>query len=92
MSILIAHHISSHFVHDWSQCSDQTMNTLSYAANLRILSALEGVNRQTFENEGGGNFELAADPLRSHQIRAVINIAAKLHVDRSIHGPDEFIQ
>jgi dTDP-glucose 4,6-dehydratase len=39
-----------------------------------------------------GDFDLVSRLLAEHQPRAVVNFAAESHVDRSIHGPGEFIQ
>ena len=39
-----------------------------------------------------GDYDLVLSLLKKHQILAVVNFAAESHVDRSIHGPGEFIQ
>ena len=39
-----------------------------------------------------GNGELVASLLARHQPRAIVNFAAESHVDRSIHGPEDFIE
>ena len=39
-----------------------------------------------------GDRELVAQLLATYRPRAVLNFAAESHVDRSIHGPGEFIQ
>jgi dTDP-glucose 4,6-dehydratase len=39
-----------------------------------------------------GDFDLIAKLLTEHRPRAIVNFAAESHVDRSIHGPEDFIQ
>jgi dTDP-glucose 4,6-dehydratase len=39
-----------------------------------------------------GDCELVSQLLQKHQVRAVVNFAAESHVDRSIHGPGDFIE
>jgi dTDP-glucose 4,6-dehydratase len=39
-----------------------------------------------------GDYDLVLSLLKKNQIHAVVNFAAESHVDRSIHGPGDFIQ
>ena len=89
--------IGSNFVLDWlalEQNSDSVINLdkLTYAGNLENLASLEGNPRHLFVRGDIGDAELVAKLLAEHQPRAIVNFAAESHVDRSIHGPAEFIQ
>ncbi len=69
-----------------------TSSLLTYAGNLENLDELEGNPRHKFVRGNIGNRNLVANLLADTKPRAVINFAAESHVDRSIHGPGEFIQ
>jgi dTDP-glucose 4,6-dehydratase len=87
--------IGSNFVLDWIECeTDAVINLdkLTYAGNLQNLVSLNGNSRHTFVRGDIGDPELVAKLLAEHQPRAIVNFAAESHVDRSIHGPAEFIQ
>lgn len=98
MTILVtggAGFIGSNFVQDWlAQVGEPVVNldALTYAGNLRNLAALEGDARYVFVKGGIGDSDLVAGLLAKHQPRAIVNFAAESHVDRSIHGPEDFIQ
>ena len=98
MSILVtggAGFIGSNFVLEWLAHSDETiinLDKLTYAGNLQNLSSLEGDDRHIFARGDIGDQNLVKDLLEKHQPRAIINFAAESHVDRSILGPDEFVQ
>ncbi|MBS1155898.1 MAG: dTDP-glucose 4,6-dehydratase, partial [Proteobacteria bacterium] len=87
--------IGGNFVLDWlAQSGEPVVNLdkLTYAGNLDTLKSLDGDARHVFVRTDIGDRELVAKLLAEHQPRAVINFAAESHVDRSIHGPGEFIQ
>jgi len=87
--------IGSNFVLDWLAQSDEpvvNLDALTYAGNLENLASLEGDVRHIFAKGSIGDFDLVAQLLADHQPRAIVNFAAESHVDRSIHGPEEFIQ
>jgi len=98
MSILVtggAGFIGSNFVLDWlSECEEPVINLdkLTYAGNLQNLASLHGDSRHVFIKGDIGDHDLVVHLLAEHQPRAVINFAAESHVDRSIHGPEDFIQ
>jgi dTDP-glucose 4,6-dehydratase len=98
MSVLVtggAGFIGSNFVLDWlDQCDEPVINldALTYAGNLENLARLQGDARHTFIRGDIGDAGLVSRLLAAHQPRAVVNFAAESHVDRSIHGPAEFIQ
>ncbi len=87
--------IGSNFVLDWlaqSQESVINLDKLSYAGNLQNLASLQGDARHIFVHGDIGDPDLVAKLLSTHQPRAVVNFAAESHVDRSIHGPEAFVQ
>ncbi len=87
--------IGSNFVLDWLAQSDEpviNLDVLTYAGNLENLASLQGDSRHIFVKGSIGDFDLVAKLLKEHSVRAVVNFAAESHVDRSIHGPEDFIQ
>ena len=87
--------IGANFVLDWlATCDEPVLNLdkLTYAGNLHNLASLQGDARHVFVQGDIGDTALVARLLAEHQPRAVINFAAESHVDRSIHGPEDFIQ
>ena len=86
--------IGSNFVIDWLTSSDEpvlSLDLLTYAGNLENLASLDGDLRHLFVYGDIGDSQLVSGLLSEHQPRAVINFAAESHVDRSIHGPEDFI-
>jgi dTDP-glucose 4,6-dehydratase len=98
MTILVtgaAGFIGSNFVLDWFDHSSEdvvSLDLLTYAGNLENLSSLNKNSHHHFVKGDIGNRELLAEILKKYQVRAVVNFAAESHVDRSIHGPGDFIQ
>ena len=98
MTILItggAGFIGGNFVLDWLARSDETvinLDKLTYAGNPETLSGLAGDARHTLVQGDIADSALVASLLAAHRPRAVVNFAAESHVDRSIHGPEDFIQ
>ena len=87
--------IGSNFILDWiASESDAVINLdkLTYAGNLENLASLSGNARHLFVKGDIGDKELVARLFAEHRPRAIINFAAESHVDRSIHGPAEFIE
>jgi dTDP-glucose 4,6-dehydratase len=87
--------IGANFVLDWLAQSDEpvlTLDKLTYAGNLENLASVEGSLRHVFVQGDIGDSALLAQLLTQYQPRAVLNFAAESHVDRSIHGPEDFIQ
>jgi dTDP-glucose 4,6-dehydratase len=87
--------IGSNFVHAWLAQSDErvvNLDKLTYAGNPANLAALDGDPRHELVPGDIGDRALVSRLLAQHQPRAVINFAAESHVDRSIHGPADFIQ
>ncbi len=98
MTILVtgaAGFIGSNFVLDWLQQSTEevvSLDLLTYAGNLENLSSLNTNPHHHFFKGNIGDHDLVFSLLKKYQIRAVINFAAESHVDRSIHGPGDFIE
>ncbi len=87
--------IGANFVLDW--LSDErepvvNLDKLTYAGNRDNLARLDNDERHIFVHGDIGDLQLAASLLAQHQPRAIVNFAAESHVDRSIHGPEDFIQ
>lgn len=87
--------IGANFVLDWLALGDEgvvNLDKLTYAGNLQTLAGLKGNPRHIFVQGDIGDAELVERLLEEHRPRAVVNFAAESHVDRSIHGPEDFIQ
>ena len=87
--------IGSNFVLDWLTAGNEpivNLDKLTYAGNLDNLASLQGDGRHTFVQGDIGDRVLLDRLLAEHHPRAVLHFAAESHVDRSIHGPEDFIQ
>ena len=86
--------IGANFILDWCAASAEpvvNLDKLTYAGNLGNLAALKGDSRHVFVRGDIGDRAQVETLLSVHRPRAVLNFAAESHVDRSIHGPAEFI-
>lgn len=86
--------IGSNFVLDWlARASEPVLNLdkLTYAGNMSNLTALSGDQRHLFEHGDICDSVRVLALLQQHKPRAIVHFAAESHVDRSIHGPGEFI-
>jgi len=98
MTILVtgaAGFIGSNFVLDWCDQSTEdvvSLDLLTYAGNLENLSSLNQNPHHHFVKGNIGDRDLVSNLLKKYQVRAVVNFAAESHVDRSIHGPGDFIE
>ena len=98
MTILVtggAGFIGSNFVLDWLVQSNEpviNLDKLTYAGNLENLASLQGDARHIFVQGDLGDRTLVDALLAQHRPRAVLHFAAESHVDRSIRGPEDFIQ
>jgi dTDP-glucose 4,6-dehydratase len=80
---------------DWCDQSTEdivSLDLLTYAGNLENLSSLNQNPHHHFVKGNIGDRDLVSNLLKKYQIRAVVNFAAESHVDRSIHGPGDFIE
>jgi len=86
--------IGANFVLDWIREAGTpvvNLDKLSYAGNRESLAPLAGDPRHIFVQGDIGDTALMVGLLETHRPRAVVNFAAESHVDRSIHGPRDFI-
>ena len=67
------------------------IDKLTYAGNLTTLNILKNDTRHIFIQGDIGDRDLVSRLLNQFRPSAIINFAAESHVDRSIHGPGEFI-
>jgi dTDP-glucose 4,6-dehydratase len=67
------------------------LDKLTYAGNLRNLASIDG-DKHIFTKGDIADLELVSGLLAQYQPRAIINLAAESHVDRSIHDPECFVQ
>jgi len=87
--------IGSNFVLQWCSQTDEpviNLDALTYAGNLGNLESLEGSGQHFFVH---GDIRDAAQLQRlfaEHSPRAVVHFAAESHVDRSILGPETFVE
>lgn len=87
--------IGSNFILDWLATHDEAvvnLDALTYAGNVHNLASVKDDPRYTFVHGDIGDTQLVAGVLERHRPRAIINFAAESHVDRSIHGPEAFVQ
>ena len=87
--------IGANFILDWLRERDEpvlNLDKLTYAGNCESLASLNGDPRYAFVQGDIGDQALVEGLLTRYAPRAIVNFAAESHVDRSIHGPGEFIQ
>ncbi|MGA7750612.1 MAG: dTDP-glucose 4,6-dehydratase [Gallionella sp.] len=87
--------IGANFILDWlAQSGESVINLdkLTYAGNLENLATLKDDSRHIFVQGDIGDAALVGRLLAEYCPRAIVNFAAESHVDRSIHGPEDFIQ
>lgn len=98
MTILVtggAGFIGSNFILDWFETADEAivnLDKLTYAGNLQNLETLTGNKNHIFIQGDIGDCALLEKIVAGHAPRAVVNFAAESHVDRSIHGPADFVE
>ena len=98
MTILVtggAGFIGSNFVIDWVTSGMElviNLDKLTYAGNRENLAEIQVNPLHTFVQGDIGDADLLNRLLKEHKPRAIINFAAESHVDRSISGPEDFIQ
>jgi len=87
--------IGSNFILDWLGADDEpvvNLDALTYAGNLANLAGLRDDARHHFVHGDICDRELVDRLLAQYRPRAIVHFAAESHVDRSIHGPGEFIR
>lgn len=87
--------IGSNFVLNWL-AKDETgiinLDKLTYAGNLANLASLNGDPRHIFVQADIGDGATVAGLLKRYRPKAVFHFAAESHVDRSILGPQAFVE
>jgi dTDP-glucose 4,6-dehydratase len=86
--------IGSNFVHTWLARTQEpilNLDKLTYAGNPDNLAAFDGDPRHVFVQGDICDAALVASLLQQYRPRAILHFAAESHVDRSIHGPRQFI-
>jgi dTDP-glucose 4,6-dehydratase len=87
--------IGSNFVLQWiAEESSRLVNLdkLTYAGNLNNLQSVESHRRYRFQQGDIVDRDRVRNLLERERPRAIVHFAAESHVDRSIHGPDDFIR
>jgi dTDP-glucose 4,6-dehydratase len=87
--------IGSNFILQWLATEAKpvvNLDKLTYAGNLSNLEQVATDKRYSFIHGDIGDRKLVCDVLQHHQPRAIVHFAAESHVDRSIHGPDDFVR
>lgn len=87
--------IGTNFVLDWLGQSEErvvNLDKLTYAGNPGNLRSIAKNPQHELVRGDIGDFQTVSRLLDKHQPRAIVHFAAESHVDRSIHGPDEFVQ
>jgi dTDP-glucose 4,6-dehydratase len=87
--------IGANFIHHWiglERAAAVNLDKLTYAGNPENLAGLAGNSRHVFVKGDISDRGLVGKLLREHRPQAVVHFAAESHVDRSIHGPGDFVQ
>ncbi|MGA9041462.1 MAG: dTDP-glucose 4,6-dehydratase [Terriglobales bacterium] len=87
--------IGSNFILQWLAAEGSpvvNLDKLTYAGNLANLESVSANPRYNFVHGDIGDRALVAELLQKYQPRAIVHFAAESHVDRSIHGPDDFVR
>src|ERR1700742_2375695 len=87
--------IGSNFILQWiaqEKTPVVNLDLLTYAGNLGNLVRVAAGPRYSFVQGDVCDRELLRGLLKRHKPRAIVHFAAESHVDRSIHGPDDFIR
>lgn len=87
--------IGSNFILQWLAAEDAAilnLDKLTYAGNPANLASVASDRRYRYLQGDICDREFIAELLITHRPRAIVHFAAESHVDRSIHGPDDFIR
>lgn len=87
--------IGANFVLDWLRQSNEAVvniDKLTYAGNLGTLKSLQDDPRHVFARVDICDGPAVEALFAKHKPRAVVHFAAESHVDRSIHGPADFVR
>ena len=88
--------IGANFAHYWARRhpADRLVayDALTYAGNLANLDSLQGRDNFCFVHADICDHDRVLATLREHAVDTLVHFAAESHVDRSISGPDAFIE
>jgi dTDP-glucose 4,6-dehydratase len=87
--------IGSNFILQWLTAENipiVNLDKLTYAGNLGNLEKVSTDPRYSFVHGDIADRKLVSDLLGRSRPRAIVHFAAESHVDRSIHGPDDFVR
>src|SRR5687767_7746618 len=87
--------IGANFIHHWiatERAPAVNLDKLTYAGNPENLAGLAGEPRHVFVKGDINDRELLGRLLREHRPQSIVHFAAESHVDRSIHGPADFVE
>lgn len=87
--------IGSNFILQWlarERTPVVNLDKLTYAGNLHNLEPVSSDSRYRFVQGDICDRDLVRGLLEQHRPRAIVHFAAESHVDRSIHGPDDFVR
>jgi dTDP-glucose 4,6-dehydratase len=87
--------IGSNFILQWLASESSTvinLDKLTYAGNPANLASVAADRRYKFLQGDICDRQMLAEMLLMHRPRAIVHFAAESHVDRSIHGPDDFVR
>ena len=88
--------IGANFAHYWMRQHPEdrvvAFDALTYAGNRANLTGLEDKPNFSFVHADICDYDRVLSTLRKHEIDTVVHFAAESHVDRSITGPDAFIE
>ena len=88
--------IGANFVHHWLRTHAGepvvVLDALTYAGNLANLEPVKGRAELRFVRGDIRDTALVERLLREERLDTIVHFAAESHVDRSIHGPDAFIE
>jgi dTDP-glucose 4,6-dehydratase len=88
--------IGSNFVHYWLATYPQdkvvVLDALTYAGNMASLTPVQDNANYTFCHGNICDTDLVETLLKEHKVNTIVHFAAESHVDRSIDGPDAFIE
>ncbi|HEX7892877.1 MAG TPA: dTDP-glucose 4,6-dehydratase [Terriglobales bacterium] len=87
--------IGSNFILQWLAVENPgviNLDKLTYAGNPANLASISADRRYRFSQGDICDRDVVAELLITHRPRAIVHFAAESHVDRSIHGPDDFVR
>ena len=88
----IGSHVVRLFVNNYPNYNIYNLDALTYAGNLENIIDIADATNYTFIKGDIKNVDFINSLFKKHRFDAVIHLAAESHVDRSIEGPNAFIE